>query len=108
MTVPSDAGRIFTTAAAYADFDAWHTVAAQLRAEQPILRVEQEGGEPFWALTRYEDVMTVERNPALFTNEEGSTLALRRPDKDQAAAVKTLINMDGDEHREHRLLVNDW
>jgi hypothetical protein len=32
MTIPPDAGRIFTTAAAYADPDAWHAVAAQLRA----------------------------------------------------------------------------
>jgi cytochrome P450 len=108
MPIPPDAGRIFTQASAYADPEAWHEIATQLRREQPILRVEQEGGEGFWALTRYDDVMTVERNPALFTNEEGSTLALHRPDRDEPASVKTLINMDGDEHREHRLLVNDW
>jgi cytochrome P450 len=108
MTIPPDAGRIFTQASTWADPDAWHEVAALLRAEQPILRVEQEGGEGFWALTRYEDVMTVERNPVLFTNEEGSTLTLHRPPRDEPPAVKTLINMDGDEHRAHRLLVNDW
>jgi cytochrome P450 len=108
MPIPPDAGRIFTEAAAFADPDAWHAVAAQLRREQPILRVEQEGGDPFWALTRYDDVMTVERNPALFTNEPGSTLTLVRPAPGHEMAVKTLINMDGDEHREHRLLVNDW
>jgi cytochrome P450 len=108
MAIPTDAGRIFTDAAAYADLDSWHEVATLLRREQPVLRVEQEGGEPFWAVTRYEDVMTVERAPTLFTNEEGSTLMLARPPKDEQQAVKTLINMDGEEHREHRLLINEW
>jgi cytochrome P450 len=73
-----------------------------------VLRVEQQGGEPFWAITRYDDVMTVERAPTLFTNEEGSTLMLARPPKDEQQAVKTLINMDGEEHREHRVLINEW
>lgn len=108
MTIPPDAGRIFIDAAAYADPDAWHEVAALLRREQPVLRVEQEGGEPFWAITRCDDVMTVERAPALFTNEEGSTLMPARPPRDEQQAVKTLINMDGDEHREQRLLINEW
>jgi cytochrome P450 len=103
-----DAGRIFTDAAAYADPDSWHEVAAMLRRECPVLRVERDDGEPFWALTRHADVMTVERNAGLFTNEEGSTLMPYRPDPGETAAVKTLINMDGDEHRDHRTLVNEW
>ncbi|MFN8027925.1 MAG: cytochrome P450 [Acidimicrobiia bacterium] len=108
MTIPPDAGRIFREASAWGDPAAWHEIATQVRREQPVLRVEQEGGTPFWALTRYDDVMTVERNPALFTNEPGSTLTLVRPEPGHEVALKTLINMDGEEHRVHRLLVNDW
>lgn len=52
--------------------------------------------------------MTVERDPLLFTNEPGSTLTLVRPEPDHHYDLKTLINMDGEEHRAHRLLVNEW
>jgi cytochrome P450 len=105
-----EAGRIFTAAAAYADPDAWHETATMIRREHPVLRVEQPDGTPFWALTRHADVMHVERNTELFTNAEGSTLALQRPEPDPAnpPLVKTLINMDGDDHRDHRALVNEW
>lgn len=108
MPIPHDAGRIFREPSAWADPAGWHEIATQVRREQPILRVEQEGGTPFWAVTRYDDVMTVERDPRLFTNEPGSTLTVKRPEPDHFYELKTLINMDGEEHRAHRLLVNEW
>ena len=49
-------GSIFIDPIAYADQDAWHSVARELRREAPVLRVEAEGYTPFWAVTRYEDV----------------------------------------------------
>jgi len=102
-------GRIFVEAAAYADFDTWHEIAAGLRESSPVLEVALPGRERFWALTRHADVMEVERNSDAFTNAEASTLMPRRPPADRPpAAVTTLINMDGDDHRVHRGLINDW
>ena len=102
-------GRIFVDAAAYADFDTWHEIATGLREASPVFEVALPGREPFWALTRHADVMEVERNPDAFTNAEASTLMPRRPPDDRPPpAVTTLINMDGEDHRVHRGLINDW
>lgn len=105
-------GRIFTDAAAYSDFHGWYARARELRdAEGPVYRVALPERDPFWAVLGQPEVMEVERQPDLFTNEPLSTLMPRRPSIDapkQPAVVKTLINMDGEEHKKHRQLVNDW
>jgi cytochrome P450 len=108
-----DRGGIFVHAAAYGDFDRWHRIATEIRRDAPVLRVEADGYQPFWAVTRLADIMEVERNAEIFTNDPASTLspnAVRRDlDPDAAPSpVRTLINMDGDEHRDHRGLVNEW
>ena len=103
-------GRLFVDAAAFADFHGWHEQCTPLRAAGPIHRVELPGRDPFWVVLSHRHIMEVERQPELFTNEPGSTYAPQRPVPDPAnpPAVKTLINMDGDEHRAHRSLVNEW
>ncbi|MFI5042233.1 MAG: cytochrome P450 [Acidimicrobiales bacterium] len=102
-------GRIFVEAGAYADFDAWHDIATGLRESSPVFEVDLPGRERFWALTRHADVMEVERNADAFTNAEAPVVMPRRPPADgPPQAVTTLINMDGDDHRVHRGLINDW
>lgn len=106
-----NAGRIFAEPSAYADPVAWHATAARLRAEAPISRVELPDYRPFWAITKHADVMEIERNSEIFTNAPTPALAPRKDmeaNEGQAAAMKTLVQMDGDEHRDHRGLVNDW
>src|SRR5688572_1631796 len=111
MTTTDERGRIFTDAAAYADFDGWHEQAVALRAEGPVHRVALPGRDPFWAVLGQPEVMEVERQADLFTNEPASTLLPRRPSIDEErppAIINTLVQMDGQEHKQHRQLVNDW
>jgi cytochrome P450 len=106
-----DRGRIFADAAAYADFDGWHATAAELRAAGPLYRVELPRRDPFWAVLGQPEVMEVEKNSDVFTNEPMATLLPHRPSIDEPKAppvINTLINMDGDDHKKHRALVNDW
>ena len=56
---PDPRGEIFVKPEAFADMDAWHATAAELREESPVLRVEVEGWQPFWAVTRHADVFDV-------------------------------------------------
>ncbi|MCB0997226.1 MAG: cytochrome P450 [Acidimicrobiales bacterium] len=103
--------RIFTDASAYADFDGWNANATELRDEGAVLLADLPDRTPFWAVLRHAEVMEVERNPDIFTNEPMSTYTPVRPDpweEREPAAVKTLINMDGDDHRMHRGLISDW
>jgi cytochrome P450 len=102
-------GRIFVDAAAYADPEIWHEIATGLRKRAPVFEVALPGREPFWALTRHADVMEVERNPDAFTNAEAAVLVVSRPPADAPPSpVNTLVQMDGNDHRLHRGLINDW
>jgi len=110
-TTNDDRGRIFFEAAAYADDERWHEIAAELRAEGPIHYFEFEGREPFYVALGQPEVMEIEKNSDIFTNEPSSNMAASRISLDEPkepAMVNTLINMDGDEHKTHRALVNDW
>ncbi len=104
-------GLIFLDPAAYTDQEGWHAVAADLRDNAPVLRVEAEGYTPFWAVTRYEDVFDVSRHNERFLNTRNSVLG---PDVQlemltgMGIEPKTLIHMDGEEHRQHRGLANAW
>jgi cytochrome P450 len=111
-TVSPELGRIFADPAAYADPVAWHEAARRLRHEAPIARVSLPEYQDFWAITRHADIMEIERNSAVFTNAPLPTL-LSRADFEarvdgEPPAVNTLIQMDGDEHKAHRGIVNDW
>jgi cytochrome P450 len=102
-------GSIFADPAAYADPVAWHAAAARIRAEEPILRVALPDFPEFWAITKHDDVMEIERLPEQFTNAPVPTLAtLDRVAKMADTPVQTLIQMDGDKHKAHRNIVNDW
>ncbi len=106
-------GRIFADPAAYADPVAWHEAAQRLRREAPISRVSLPEYQDFWAITRHADIMEIERNSAVFTNAPIPTILPRAAYEAQRAntappAVNTLIQMDGDEHKAHRGIVNDW
>jgi hypothetical protein len=75
VTTEANLGRIFAEPSAYADPDAWHATAARLRREQPISKVALADYPEFWAVTKHADVMEIERNPDIFTNEPVPALA---------------------------------
>ena len=102
-----NAATIFTVPEAYADPEGWHAVAARLRREDPVCRVEAPDFDPFYAVTKHADVLEIERQPERFLNTANSILApvsRRGPD----AMLKTLINIDGEEHRAYRAVTNEW
>ena len=103
--------RIFVDREAYADLDFWHAAAARLRAHDPLPPVEVEGFVPFRAVTRHADLAEVERNHTLFWNTRDSVLLPRAQIERSRALgidIKTLVHMDGAEHRAYRLVTNDW
>jgi len=103
--------RIFIDRMAYADLESWHAAAARLRKSNPLPLVEVEGYVPFRAVTLHAHVAEVERNHTLFWNTRDSVL-LPRAQIEQSRAlgmdIKTLIHMDGAEHRGYRQVTNDW
>lgn len=107
---PTDAARIFVDPQAYANLDAWHDAAAYLRKHDPLPWVKAEGYTPFRAVTRHAHVEEIERNHEIFHNTVDSVLASNADIERRHAMplIKTLINMDGREHLEHRRITNEW
>ncbi len=108
-TTVANLGAIFVDPAAYADPDRWHESARRIRHESPILKVAVEGHPEFWAITKHADILEIERNPGFFTNAPMPVLTpSSRVGAMVDAPVKTLIQMDGAEHRAHRNIVDSW
>ncbi len=102
---------VFVDPAAYADERRWHEATARIRREDPVHRIEAAGFEPFWAVTRHAHVAEIERQHEKFWNTMDSVL-LPSGELEQRADVgveiKTLVHMDGGEHRSYRAVTNDW
>lgn len=86
-----------------------------LRAQGPVLWVEQEPYRPFWAVLRQAEIKTVERDNKTWIAEPRQTL-IPRDIEDAIIAqwgkrtgpVRTLLDMDGADHRDHRNLTQNW
>jgi cytochrome P450 len=71
---------------------------ARLRAEEPVAWVESVG---LWLVTRWDDVMTVDKTPELFTGEtEPSTL--------NRTFGKNLLGSEGAYHDRVRAIIHPW
>jgi cytochrome P450 len=104
-------GSIFVDPKAYADEKRWHSAAARLRKEDPVHLVEVPGFDPFWAVMKHEHVAEVERQHDKFWNTVESVLmpAAAQEERDSIGVpIKTLVHMDGAEHRAYRTVTHDW
>ncbi|MUL80740.1 MULTISPECIES: cytochrome P450 [unclassified Mycolicibacterium] len=111
MTVRAidDAAKMFANPSAYADEATFRTALSHLRANAPVSWVEVPGYKPFWAITKYADIMAIERANDVFTNSPRPVLMTLGEDEQQAAVgVRTLIHMDDPEHRVMRAIGADW
>jgi cytochrome P450 len=86
----------------------------QLRQDDPVSYVEHPDFEPFWALTRHEDIKYISQNNEAFINNPRTVLVAR--EFEQALLEKfgtrngleTLIHMDNPKHRKLRNVSRDW
>jgi cytochrome P450 len=105
-------GLIFIDPAAYADMAQWHATAAEIRRDDPVMRVEAEGWPAFWAVTRHADVFEVSRRSDVFWNTEKSAPGPDfQYDMMQALGIelpRTLVHLHGDIHQKYRAVTNDW
>jgi cytochrome P450 len=105
------AGIALTDPMTYTDDDRLHRALALLRKNAPVHRVEAPGYEPFWAITRHADVLEVERDNSVFRNGPRQRLAPAAQDaanKEREMGVRTLIHLDGAEHRARRAVGAPW
>lgn len=115
MTPVASAALDITRPAVYRDPAALHERYALLRREAPVVWVEGSAHRPFWALTRYNDIAEVSRQPDRFINAPRLTLIPEAVEQHLAASgqgreksVRTIIDMDEPDHRKYRNVTQSW
>ncbi|HBS32439.1 MAG TPA: cytochrome P450 [Parvularcula sp.] len=109
----------FSTAAlfdpsAYARPERFHALFRSLRAQAPVTKVEMEGFPPFWLVTRHDDIKAIENDAATFLAGPRTILQSLAQEKvnleklGDRNGLKTLVHMDGDEHRKHRMIAQGF
>ncbi len=106
----------------YADWNAALDLFDRLRAESPVVRIESptDDHEPFWLVTKYDDVMRISKDNAtflnaprsvVFTNRGGEALARQvtaQQGDESPNLVASLVAMDAPKHPKLRRLTQDW
>lgn len=89
-----------------------HETFRWLREHDPVHWQDETGrsgsmaGRGYWALTRYEDVAFVSKNPTLFSSGIGTCVVADLPPRDLENMKQQLINMDPPRHTALRNLMN--
>jgi cytochrome P450 len=98
---------------AYASDDL-HNTYTWLRANNPLGIAEIDGFDPFWVVTRHQDLMDISKDnklfpygnqPSTFMNKDGAAFARQFMEDPM---VLSLIQMDPPVHLKHRLLTQSW
>ena len=91
--------------AAFADGHPWEQYA-WLRANAPVFRHPYADGEDFWALTKYEDIRMVSRQPRLFSSYAKGTMVADPDELGLMATRQMMLNMDPPQHDRFKMLVS--
>ncbi len=83
-----------------------HAWLAHLRRHDPVHWQEEPGGPGFWAVTRYEDCVTVNRDWERFSSAARGTMPFELSEEDIAQQGLMMLNMDPPLHTRYRRLVN--
>lgn len=99
----------------YKDFDYIHSIFTELRQTAPVALACPRGYEPFWFISKFADVQTVEANNELFhAGDKGTVLVDKKTGQLTIEEVGsphrflTLVQMDGDKHKAYRDLTASW
>src|SRR6187200_2185676 len=109
-----EAATVLADPTAYADDDRLHSALTRLRTDNPVAWVDSRPYRPFWAITKHEDIMAIERANDLFLSEPRPHLVGAEVDdalKAQVEAgmgIRTLVHMDDPHHRKVRAIGADW
>ena len=77
-----------------------------LRKDSPVYFNAEPGGPGFWAVTKYEDVVTISKDPKTFSSARGGTNITDYPPEELSIVQLLMVNMDPPRHNKFRNLVS--
>ena len=99
----------------YADEIELHNIFSYMRREEPVSWVEPDQFRPFWAVTKHEDIIEIEKQNEFFINDPRTTLmdipteeAIKEFTGGSHLLVRTLVHMDNPDHQVYRSLTQKW
>ena len=116
MRIPQEIAVDIIDPKAYADGKRVDDAFAFLRREMPLAVAQPEGFDPFWVVSKYADILEVERQNELFHNGERATTLVsididakvRKIMGGSPHLVKSLVQMDNPEHGGYRRLTQPY
>ena len=113
--IPKDVADLLANPAAYAD-GRIHQAYKWLRANEPLGVANIEGVDPFWVVTRHEDILEISRQNDLFHNGDRSPTIIGQEGDRKVREMMggsphlllTLIHMDAPDHLKYRALTQGW
>lgn len=113
MTISEDLARTIIDPKAYSEREIVDAAFARIRAEQPLDKAVLAEFEPFWVVSRHADIKEIERQPDIFRNGEKSTFItniegnqrVRMLTGGEPNLIRSLVSVDGDEHKALRGVV---
>jgi cytochrome P450 len=94
--------------------NAWHEIYAKMRRDDPLHYSQPTGFRPYWLVTKTADIQEIEANHEIFINAPRIVLSPIETETmsgdmlGENAQVRTLVNMDGIDHKNYRRLTQDW
>jgi cytochrome P450 len=83
--------------------DTWLPLFARLRREAPVHYCAESRYDPYWSVTRYNDIMAVELDHATYSSELGGGLQIEDLPADRER--RSFIRMDPPRHTAQRKAV---
>jgi cytochrome P450 len=77
-----------------------------LRREAPVYRHPEPDGPGFWAVTKYDDVVTISMDQGLYSSWRGGTNIADLPEEALQIIRMLMLNMDPPQHTKYRRLVS--
>src|ERR1700737_2950791 len=80
-----------------------HATFKRLRDEDPVSWWAEKDGSGFWAVSRYDDILTASHNARIFSSARG--IRLEEMSEEELHARRTMMEMDPPEHTNYRRMV---
>lgn len=99
----------------YGNVDVQHRLFATLRRDDPIHWTQPDGYRPFWIISRYADIIEIERQADRFINAPRTKLLsiefeskVREAMNGKPMLVRALPQMDNPDHAKYQKLTHAW